>query len=144
MRVVESVKMTAKEEFKAVRDSWARTRDIVIDSLTVGSPQSVKSHRMASLKTIAIAATQKSRTTRRPGIKSLLQRNRLRETERVTKIRPDLLCEGTVVNEVTESLNRRASMTKELFRGEMKDAVAKRKCILEQLVPRLPMPRKER
>ena len=136
--------MTAEEEFKAVRDGWARTRDIVIDSLTVGSPQSVKSHRMASLKTIAIAATQKSRTTRRPGIKSLLQRNRLRETERVTEVGPDLLCEGTVVNEVTESLNRRASMTKELFRGKMKDAVAKRKCILEQLVPRLPMPRKER
>ena len=86
------MKMTAEEEFKAVRDGWARTRDIVIDSLTVGGPQSVKSHCMAGLKTIAIAATQKARTARRPGVKSLLQRNRLRETERVTKVGPDLLC----------------------------------------------------
>ena len=65
-------KMTTKEEFKAVRDSGARTRNIVIDSLTVGSPQRVKSHSMTSLKTITIFATQKPRTARGPRKESLL------------------------------------------------------------------------
>ena len=64
--------MTTEEVFKAIRDSGARTRNIVVDSLTVGSPQSVKSHRMTSLKTITIFATQKPRTARGPGKKSLL------------------------------------------------------------------------
>ena len=64
--------VTMKEKFKAVRDSRAQTRNIVIDSLAVGGPQSVKSHRMASLKTITIFATQKPRTARRPREKSLL------------------------------------------------------------------------
>ena len=88
----EGVKMTAKEIFKAVRDSWARTRDIVIGGLTMGKPQSVESHCMTSLKTITIAATQEARTARRPRIKSLVKSNRLRKAEKGTEVGPDLLC----------------------------------------------------
>ena len=67
-----SKEMTAKEEFKAVRNSWARTRNIVVDSLAVGSPQSVERHRMTGLETITIVATQEPGTAGRPGKKSLL------------------------------------------------------------------------
>ena len=63
MGMAEGVEMTTKEIFKAVRDSWARTRDIVIGGLTMGKPQSVESHRMTSLKTIAIAATTQEAKT---------------------------------------------------------------------------------
>ena len=87
----EGVKMTAKEIFKAVRDSWARTRDIVIGGLTMGKPQSVESHCMTSLKTITIAAAQEARTARRPRIESLLKSNRLRKAEKGTEVGPDLL-----------------------------------------------------
>ena len=68
----EREEMAAKEIMKAVRDGRARSRFIAVDSLTVSYPQSVKSHRMTSLKTITIFATQKPRTARGPGKKSLL------------------------------------------------------------------------
>ena len=80
--MAEGVEVTTKEIFKAVRDNWVRTRDIIIDSLTMGKPQSVESHRMTGLKTIAIAAAQEARTTRRPGIEGLLKSDRLRKTEK--------------------------------------------------------------
>jgi len=91
MGMAEGVEMTTKEIFKAVRDSWARTRDIVVGGLTMGKPQSVESHRMTSLKTITIAATQEARTARRPRIKSLLKSNWLRKTEKGAEVGPDLL-----------------------------------------------------
>ena len=90
--MAEGVEMTTKEIFKAVRDSWARTRDIVVGGLTMGKPQSVESHRMTSLKTITIAAAQEARTARRPRIESLLKSNRLRKAEKGTEVGPDLLC----------------------------------------------------
>ena len=91
MGTAEGVEMTTKEIFKAVRDSWARTRDIVVGGLTMGKPQSVESHRMTSLKTITIATTQEARTARRPRIKSLLKSNWLRKAEKGAEVGPDLL-----------------------------------------------------
>ena len=91
MGMVEGVEVTTKEIFKAVRDSWARTRDIVVGGLTMGKPQSVESHRMTSLKTITIAATQEVRTARRPRIKSLLKSNWLRKAEKGAEVSPNLL-----------------------------------------------------
>jgi hypothetical protein len=108
----EGKEMATKEEFKAVRDSRARTRIIVVDGLTMGSPQSVKSHRVTGLQTITIFATQKSGTARGPGKKSLLYRNRLWKVEERTEVGPDLLGERTVKKKVTEGLNRRTSMAK--------------------------------
>ena len=107
MRVRKGKEVATKEKFKVVRDSRARTRIIVIDGLEMGSPQSVKSHRMTSLQTITIFATQKSGTARGPGKKSLLYRNRLWKVEERTEVGPDLLGERTVKKKVTESLNRR-------------------------------------
>src|SRR6185295_12613559 len=80
-RVGEGKEVATEEEFKAIRDSRARTRSIVVDGLAMGSPQSVKSHCMTSLQTITIFTTQKSRTARRPGKKSLLDCNRLWKVE---------------------------------------------------------------
>ena len=111
-RVGEGKEVATEEEFKAIRDSRARTRSIVVDGLAMGSPQSVKSHRMTGLQTITIFVTQKSRTVRRPGKKSLLDRNRLWKVEERTEVGPDLLGERTVKKKVTEGLNRRTSMAK--------------------------------
>ena len=47
-----SMEVTMKKVFKMVRNSGARTRNIVIDGLAMGSPQSVKSHCMTGLETI--------------------------------------------------------------------------------------------
>jgi hypothetical protein len=110
----------------------------------MGSPQSVKSHRVTGLQTITIFATQKAGTARGPGKKSLLYRNRLGKVEERTEVGPDLLGEGTVKKKVTEGLNRRTSMTKEGFRSERKDASAKGQGVQEQLVPSLTVTRKER
>jgi len=140
----EGKEVATKEEFKAVRDSRARTRIIVVDGLTMGSPQSVKSHRVTGLQTITIFATQKSGTARGPGKKSLLYRNRLWKVKEKTKVGPDLLGERTVKKKVTEGLNRRTSMAKEGFRGERKDTSAKGQGVQEQLVPCLTVARKER
>src|SRR5690349_10679917 len=45
---------------------------------------------------------------------------------------------------MTQSLNRRTSMTKKVFGGKRQDTVAKRKRILKKLVPDLTVPREKR
>jgi hypothetical protein len=114
----------AEEEMKAVGDSWARTRSIVVDSLTVGYPQSVKCHRMTSLETISKFTTQKSRTASRPRVESLSQRDRVRKGKNGTKIGPHLLCQWTSVDEMLKGLGGRAGMTKKGFRSKLENASA--------------------
>jgi hypothetical protein len=54
---LKSREVTAKKEFETGRNGYSRSLDIIINGLRVGSPQSVKCHRMASLKLISKLAT---------------------------------------------------------------------------------------
>jgi len=122
--VSQRAEVLSKEKMKAARDNQSRTRGITIDRIAVSNPQSVKSHRVTSLKAISIFATKKPRTAGGPREKSLAQRDRLRERKDSTKIRPHLLCQRAGVNKVTKVLGSGTGVTKEAFRSETKDASA--------------------
>ena len=142
-RVGQHLKMLAKEIFEAVRDGMARSGNIGIDSLTVSQPQSVESHRMTSLEPMSVSATKESGAASRPGKEGLMKGDGLRKVENMTKIRPNLSGERTVVEEMTKGLSGRAMMTEELFGSKMKDTLTKGKSIHDELVPGLPVTRKE-
>lgn len=51
-RGLQGLKMTLKEEAKAGRDRRTRSRDTVVDSLTVNNPYSMECHRVTGLETV--------------------------------------------------------------------------------------------
>ena len=82
-----------KEKAKAGRNSRTRGGNIVVDSLTVCKPQSVNCHRMTSLKTVSILATEVTGAASRPREQGLEKSDGASKTEVLAEIRPDLLGE---------------------------------------------------
>jgi len=131
-----------EEETEAGRDRRTRSRNTVIDRLAMNNPQSVNCHRMTGLETVSELASKKSGAARRPRKQGLGKRDRMGKAEVGTEIRPNLLCQGTRKEKMTEGLFGGTSVTKEVFRSKPKYTCAQGKSIHEELVPGFPVPRK--
>src|SRR6185295_13427800 len=83
-----------EEETEADRDRRTRSRNTVVDRLTMNNPQSVNCHRMAGLETVSKLASKKPGAACRPREQGLGKRDRVRKTEVGTEIRPNLLSQG--------------------------------------------------
>ena len=103
--------MASESYTKAILNCRAGSRDIVVDGRTVCTPNGVKSHRVAGLKTISMLAAQESRAARRPREESMIEGNRIGKVKNALKLGPHRVSKGAREHKMTKGLRGRAVVT---------------------------------